>query len=288
MPVRQGRHAELFGDLRRQARADRAVRVAHRIGQLHLLAPFEHGARILHHLRVQAVGHFVAPGIQREAALFVGRVDLGQDRVEVEVVQMLGAAIDLLQQLGAADHFVQAAEAQARQYLAHFLGDEGHEVDDLFRRAGEFLAQLLVLHAHAHRAGVAVALAHHDAAHRHQAQRADAEFLRAQDRGDHDVAPGLEPAIGAQLDAMAQAIERQHLIGFRKTHFPGRAGIFDRRLRARPGAARMAGHHNDVSLGLGHPGGNGSHTHCGHELDVYTGVDIGVFEVMDELRQILD
>src|SRR3546814_7380335 len=69
-----------------------------------------------------------------------------------------------------------------------------------------------LLHTDAHRTGVAMALAHHDAAHRHERKRADAIFLRAQDRGDDDIAPGLEPAIRTQLDPMAQAIEGQHLI----------------------------------------------------------------------------
>src|SRR3546814_3724923 len=55
-----------------------------------------------------------------------------------------------------------------------------------------------------------MALAHHDAAHRHERKRADAISLRAQDRGDDDIAPGLEPAIRTQLDPMAQPIEGQH------------------------------------------------------------------------------
>ena len=46
---------------------------------------------------------------------------------------MLGAAADLAEQFGAADHLVEAAEAEPREDVAHFLGDEGHQVDDLFR-----------------------------------------------------------------------------------------------------------------------------------------------------------
>ena len=48
-----------------------------------------------------------------------------------------------------------------------------------------------------------------------------------EDRGDHDVASGLEPAVGAQADAVAQAVERQHLIDLAQAHFPRRARIFD-------------------------------------------------------------
>jgi hypothetical protein len=59
------------------------------------------------------------------------------------------------------------------------------------------------------------------------ARRADAELLGAQHGGDHDVAAGLEAAVGAQLHAVAQAIQGQHLIGFGKPHFPRHAGELD-------------------------------------------------------------
>src|SRR3546814_790285 len=171
-----------------------------------------------------------------------------EDRVEVEVVEMLGAAADLAQQLGAADHLVEAAAAELGENLAHFLGDEGHQVDDLLRAAGEFGAELFILGADADRAGIAVALTHHDAAHGDEAQRSDAIFLGAENRRDHDVAPGLEPAVGAQADAVAQPVERQHLIDFGQAHFPRRAGIFDAGLRARTGAAGVARDEDDVGM----------------------------------------
>ena len=39
-----------------------------------------------------------------------------------------------------------------------------------------------------------------------------AEFLGAEHGGDDDVAAGLDAAVGAQPDAVAQAVQRQHLI----------------------------------------------------------------------------
>src|SRR3546814_6468936 len=72
-----------------------------------------------------------------------------------------------------------------------------------------------------------MALAHHDAAHRDKAQSPDAELFGAENRGDDDVAPGLEPTVGAQPDAVAEAVERENLIDFGQAHFPRRAGIFD-------------------------------------------------------------
>ena len=47
-----------------------------------------------------------------------------------------------------------------------FFGDKEKVVHHMLRLTGKFLAQLGVLRGHAHRAGVQVALAHHDAAHR--------------------------------------------------------------------------------------------------------------------------
>ena len=172
VPVRQLRHAKRPRDLARQPGTDRAVGVADRIGQLHLLAAAEHCGGVLDDLRVQAVGHFVAEGGQREAALAVVGVHLGEDRVQVEIVEMLRPAADLAEQFGAADHLVQAAEAEPSEDVADFFGDERHQVDDLFRGADEFRAQTLVLRADADRAGVRMTLPDHDAAHRDEAQRA--------------------------------------------------------------------------------------------------------------------
>src|SRR3546814_12289495 len=100
---------------------------------------------------------------------------------------MLRAAVHLLQQFSAANHFIQAAEAKTGEDFAYFLGDEGHEVDDLFRGSSELGAQPLVLHTDAHRTGVAMALTHHDAAHRHERKRTDAIFQIGRTSGRESV-----------------------------------------------------------------------------------------------------
>ena len=65
----------------------------------------------------------------------------------------------------AADHLVDGAEAELGHVLAHLLGDEEEEVDDVLGRAGEALAEDGVLGGDADRASIQVALAHHDATH---------------------------------------------------------------------------------------------------------------------------
>src|SRR3546814_20955789 len=100
---------------------------------------------------------------------------------------MFGAAADLAEQFGAADHLVEAAAAELGENLAHFLGDEGHQVDDLLRAAGELGAQLLVLGADADRASVRLSLARPDTAHGDQADSPAALFLAPQSGRDTDV-----------------------------------------------------------------------------------------------------
>ena len=86
-----------------------------------------------------------------------------------------------LDEVGPADHVVELAEAERGQDLARLLGDEAQEAHDVLGLAGELLAQLLVLGGDADRAGVQVADAHHDAAERHQRDRAEAELVGAED-----------------------------------------------------------------------------------------------------------
>src|SRR5207302_9565971 len=60
----------------------------------------------------------------------------------------------------------------------------------------ELGTQLRVLRADADRAGVGMALPHHDAAHGDQRRRADTVFLGTQHGCDHHVATGLDAAVG--------------------------------------------------------------------------------------------
>ena len=104
-----------------------------------------------------------------------------------------------------ADHLVEAAEAELRHQLAHFLGDEEEIIDDVLGLAGEALAQHRVLRRDADRAGVEMALAHHDAAGGDQRRGRKAELVGAEHRADDDVAAGAQPAIDLHRDAAAQA-----------------------------------------------------------------------------------
>ena len=67
----------------------------------------------------------------------------------------------------------------------------------------ELCAQRRVLRGDADRAGVQVALAHHDAAHGDQRHGGKTELLGAQQRSDGDVASGLQLAVSLYAHAAA-------------------------------------------------------------------------------------
>ncbi len=129
----------------------------------------------------------------------------------------------LVEQLGLADHLVKAAEAERGHDLADFLGDEEEVVDDVLGLAGEALAQQGILRGDADRAGVEVALAHHDAAGRDQGRGGEAELVGPKQGADHDVTAGAEAAIDLHHDAAAQPLAHQRLVSLGKTDLPGTA-----------------------------------------------------------------
>jgi hypothetical protein len=138
------------------------------------------------------------------------------------------------------------------------------------------------------RAGIQVALAHHDAAHGDQRHGGKAELFGAQQRGDHHVAAGLQLAVGLHADAAAQIVEQQHLLRFGEAEFPGQAGVLDGAERRSAGAAGVAGDEHHVGVGLGDAGGDRAHADFRDQLDGDARLRVDVLEVVDELRQIFD
>ena len=54
------------------------------------------------------------------------------------------------------------------------------------------------------------------------------ELLGAEQRGDEQVAAGLQAAVGAQRDAVAQAVAQEDLVDLGEAELPGRADVLDR------------------------------------------------------------
>ena len=176
----------------------------------------------------------------------------------------------------------------SRHDLAQLLRDEAHEVDDVLGLALELLAQPRVLRRHAGRAGVEVADAHHDAARRDERRGREAELLGAEQRGDRDVAAGLQLAVGLDRDAAAQVVEHQRLVRLGEAELPGQAGVRDRGLRRGARAAVVAADQHDVGVRLGDARGDRADADFGDQLDADARAAVGVLQVVDQLGEVLD
>ncbi len=130
--------------------------------------------------------------------------------------------------------------------------------------------------------------AHHDAARDDEGGGRETELLGAEERGDHHVSAGLELAVDLDDDAVAEAVEEEDLLRFGEAQLPRDARVLDRGQGRRAGAAVMTGDEHDVGVGLGHAGGDGPDADLGDELDVDARHGIGVLQIVDELREVLD
>ncbi|KAG0923597.1 hypothetical protein G6F32_014220 [Rhizopus arrhizus] len=101
------------------------------------------------HLRGQAVRRFVQ-ALRGAVAAFV--TGIGQQARQVHAHAIARRGLDLPQQVGAADDFLQRTRTQVRQPAAHFLGQQAEEVFHALGLAGEVvLAQAVILGGHAAR-----------------------------------------------------------------------------------------------------------------------------------------
>jgi hypothetical protein len=89
------------------------------------------------------------------------------------------------------------------------------------------------------------------------------------ERGGHrDVPSRLETAVGLEHDAIAQPVEREHLLRLGQPQLPRAAGVLDRCARRRAGAAVMPADQNRVGPCLGDPRRDDADARLGDELHV--------------------
>mmetsp|Transcript_62362 Transcript_62362/g.174233 ORF Transcript_62362/g.174233 Transcript_62362/m.174233 type:complete len:1082 (+) Transcript_62362:2016-5261(+) len=190
--------------------------------------------------------------------------------------------------LRAADGVVYGPEAHLREEHAHLLRDQHQVVHDVLRHTFELLAEDGVLRGDAHRAGVEVALPHHDAAHGDEGGCGEAEALGPEQRSDHHVAARAQLAVGLQGHAPTEAVQHQGLVRLREADFPRGAGVLDARPLRRAGAAVAPADEDVVGLALRHAGGDDADADLAHELHADGSLGVRVLEVEDELREVLD
>ena len=132
----------------------------------------------------------------------------------------MGDQLDPVEHLHLPDHVVEGPVAHRRHQFAHLLGDEEEIIDHVLGLAGKALAQLRVLSGDPDRAGVEVALAHHNAAGGDQRRGGKAELVGAKQRADDDVAAGADAAVDLHRDTATQPVGNQRLMGLGEPDFP--------------------------------------------------------------------
>ena len=172
--------------------------------------------------------------------------------------------------------------------MADFLGQVEQVGLEHCRRPGKLCAQLRALGRDAHRAGVEMTGAHHDAALGEKRRGSNAELVGAKQRGDDDVPARLDPAIHAQTNAASKPISAQRLLGFRETDLPRDPCVLDRRQWAGAGSAVAAGDVHDVRQALDDAGRDRADAALGDQLDRNRRQRVHLFQVVDQLRQVLD
>src|SRR6266850_5561233 len=94
----------------------------------------------------------------------------------------------------------QRANTELRETAPNLFGKETKIGNNHFRLALKTRAQRLVLRGNADGAGVQMALPGHDAADGEERSGAEAEFVRAENGGKHDVARELQASVHAERE----------------------------------------------------------------------------------------
>ena len=285
----QARAAVAARHFAREHGAHGAVHVADGQAELDRGAPLQRFPRVIDQLVVQRLLQAVVLGDGTAAGDPAWHWRTVKDRRKVQSARLpVIQGLVHLEPVDAPDGFVHGAKAELRQPLAYLLGHEEEVVDEVLGLALELGPQRRVLGGNTHRAGIQVALAHHHAAQADERHGGEAELLGAEQRGDHDVAAGLQFAVGLHAHAAAQIVHHQHLLGFGQAQLPRRAGVLDGGERRGAGAAVVPADEHHVGMGFGHARRDDAHADLGHQFHRDARGRVDVLKVVDELGQIFD
>mmetsp|Transcript_30320 Transcript_30320/g.87442 ORF Transcript_30320/g.87442 Transcript_30320/m.87442 type:complete len:220 (+) Transcript_30320:1339-1998(+) len=215
-PIGQPCGAEAPRHLEAQDAAHGAVHVLNRdVLDGHALLRLERMRSAEHELAVEDVRELVVLGRATKHGAVAPRghglqgpcrlEEVGE--VEVRRLPVLLQVRLWAEKISAPHQLIEGAAPELRHVLAHVLGDQEEEVDEVLRLAGELLPQLRVLRRDTNGASVQVALAHHDAAKRDEGGGRERHLLSAQQRRHDDIAARPNLAIRLDRDSVAQAVE---------------------------------------------------------------------------------
>ena len=192
------------------------------------------------------------------------------------------------QKIGAADELTDGVHAECGHVFTQLSGNEEHEAFDIFRLAGKVLSQFRILCGNAHRAVVVVAQAHHFTSQCNERCSGKAKFFSTKDAGKGHIGAVHEFAVGFQAHTRTQVVGDQRLMCFRQAEFPWQPSVMDRVERYSTSAAVCAGYEYDLGTSFGNACSNGADAGFTGQLHGNIGVNVGIFEIVDELREVFN
>ena len=196
--------------------------------------------------------------------------------------------IPFLQQIGTANQFIHCADAQFCHIFSHFLSNKVHEIHYVFRFACKTFSQFRILGGNTHRAGIQIADTHHHTAHGNQRSSCETEFFCTQKGCNHHITACHQLAIGFNNDFITKIIHDQCLMGFCKTQLPGKSCIKYGTSGSCTGTAVKTGNQDNLCTCFGNTCCYRSDTGFGNQFYGNTGTSVGIFQIIDQLRQILN
>jgi hypothetical protein len=189
----------------------------------------------------------------------------------------------------AAHHLVEGAEAQLGHVLAHLLGDEEEEVDDVLGLCPVNLARST---------GSCVAMPTGQVFRWHLRIMMQPMVTSGAVAKPNSSAPSSAaittsrpvcslPSVCTRMRPRRSFSTSTCCVSARPSS-QGSAGVLDGTERRSAGAAVVAGDQHHVGMRLGDARGHRAHAHFGHQLDRDARRGIDVLQVVDQLRQIFD
>ena len=216
-----------------------------------------------------------------------------ENRGEVEalcfpvILPVVDSGINV-EHIDTAHHFVHGAETQLCHVLPNLLCQKEKEIDNVFRLSLELLAQLRILRGDAHRAGIEMTLAHHDAADRNQRRRCETILFGAKEGGNHNISTGFRLPSVSTLMRLRRSLSSESLLCLRETQFPRHTRMFDGSQGRRAGAASMSADQQYIRARFCHAGCLSFRRQLRPRVLRDSRLRIDVFRVVNQLRKIFD
>src|SRR6266853_6943892 len=133
-----------------------------------------------------------------------------------------------------------------------------------------------------------MALPSHDASDGEERSGAKAKFVRAENRGKHDIAGKLQTSVHAERETRTEARANQGVMCFAQTNFPRKTGVLDGGQGRRAGSTIVPADGNNVGARFGNARGNDADSSARNELYADAGARIDGAKVVDQLGEVFD